>query len=74
MGPYRVVRETRGKAYVLEELNGNVLRTSVAAFRLIPYVKREQLDGWARLIDVWDQDWSESSDGSESESGTGEQD
>ena len=74
MGPYRVVRETRGKAYVLEELNGNVLRTSVAAFRLIPYVKREQLDGWARLIDVWDQDRSESSDGSESESGTGEQD
>jgi len=40
IGPYRVVRETQGKAYVLEELNGNILRTSVAAFRLIPYVKR----------------------------------
>lgn len=46
MGPYRVIRETRGKAYVLEELNGNILRTTVAAFRLVPYVRRDQLDGW----------------------------
>ena len=56
MGPYCVVKETRGKAYVLEELNGNMLQTMVAAFRLIPYVKREQLDGWAQLIEAWDQD------------------
>lgn len=55
MGPYRVVRETKGKAYILEELNGNLLRTTVAAFRLIPYVKREHLDGWARVFESWDQ-------------------
>ena len=54
MGPYRVVRETRGKAYVLEELNGHILRASVAAFRLLPYVKREELDSWAQLIEGWD--------------------
>ena len=69
MGPYRVIQETRGKAYVLEELNGNVLRTTVAAFRLVPYVRRDQLDGWAQLIDAWDQNGSEQS---ESESGSGE--
>jgi hypothetical protein len=67
MGPYSVVRETTGKAYVLKELNGSILRTSVAAFRLIPYVRREQLSGWARLIEAWDQDQPEDP----RESGTG---
>jgi len=70
MGPYCVVRETRGKAYVLKELNGVELRTSVAAYRLIPYVKREQLDGWARLIEAWDQEITQDADGTESGSGT----
>lgn len=71
MGPYRVVRETQGKAYVLEELNGTVLRTTVAAFRLIPYIKREQLDGWAQLVDAWDRNQNNRSSetGSESEEG-----
>ena len=78
MGPYRVVRETKGKSYVLEELNGNVSRMTVAAFRLIPYVTREQLEGYARLIEVWDGDreigpdgdQENGSDGAESETGT----
>ena len=52
IGPYHVIRETRGKAYVLKELNGNMLQMSVAAFQLIPYVKWEQLDRWVCLIDV----------------------
>jgi hypothetical protein len=74
MGPYRVVRETKGKSYVLEELNGNVLRTSVAAFRLIPYVKREHLDGWAQLVEAWDQNREGKADGTDEgdESGTEE--
>ena len=55
LGPYCVVRETRGKAYVLREMNGNILKTSVAAFRLIPYIQREQLDGWAQLIESWEE-------------------
>jgi ribosomal protein L21E len=70
MGPYRVVRETRGKAYVLMELSGAMLKSTVAAYRLIPYVKREQLDGWARLIEAWDQKKPEEMDGTESDSGT----
>ena len=69
MGPYRVVRENRGKAYVLEELNGNLLRTTVAAFRMIPYVKREHLEGWAQLIAAWDRNQPEDEDG-EDETGT----
>ena len=72
MGPYRVIRETKGKAYVLEELNGNVLRTSVAAFRLIPYIERGHLNGWARLIEAWDQD-PEASVGTSDASGTEEE-
>ena len=72
MGPYRVKRETRGKAYVLEELNGNVSGTSVAAFRLIPYIKRDHLDGWARLVEAWDQNQPDEDLGSEDETGTDE--
>ena len=71
IGPYRVVRRTKGGSYVLEELNGNVLRTSAAAYRLIPYVRREHLDGWARLIEAWDETRSDA-DGSQDESGTEE--
>ena len=47
MGPYEVVRQTRGGSYVLAELSGTPLRTSVAAFRLIPYIQRRDLDDWA---------------------------
>ena len=39
MGPYEIIRQTRGGSYVLAEMSGAPLRTSVAAFRLIPYVK-----------------------------------
>ena len=59
MGPYSVIHETKGKAYVLKEMNGAILRTSVAAFRLIPYVKREHLDGWAQLIGAWEKEHAE---------------
>ena len=41
MGPYKVICQTKGGAYVLEELDGTVLRTSIAAFRLIPYFLRK---------------------------------
>ena len=74
MGPYRVVRENQGRAYVLEELNGSVLATPVAAFRLIPYVRREQLDGWARLVENWDQHQAETPNHSQDETGTEEGD
>ena len=71
IGPYQVVRETLGQSYVLKELNGTVLRHKVAAFRLIPYVKREHLDGYARLIEAWDGNQSDGPDGALSETGVG---
>ena len=43
MGPYRVKRRTQGGSYVLEEMNGNTLRHTTAAFRLVPYIKRKDL-------------------------------
>jgi hypothetical protein len=70
MGLYCVVRETEGKAYILKELNENVLQTLVGTFQLIPYVKQEHLDGWAWLIDAWDLDSSDAADRSANESGT----
>jgi len=47
MGPYEVVRQTKGGSYVLAEMSGTPLRTSVAAFRLIPYIQRKELNSWA---------------------------
>ena len=44
MGPYEIIRQTQGGSYVLAEMSGTPLRTLVAAFRLIPYVKRKELD------------------------------
>ena len=49
MGPYEVIRRTRGGAYVLAEMSGTPLRTSVAAFRLIPYIQRQELNDWYRV-------------------------
>ena len=51
IGPYQVVRRTQGGSYVLEEMNGNILRHTTAAFRLIPYVKRQDLEGLAQDLD-----------------------
>lgn len=51
MGPYRVVRQTQGGSYVLAEMDGSVLRHHVAAFRLIPYIERTELDSWAEALE-----------------------
>ena len=50
MGPYRIVRQTQGGSYVLEEMDGSELLDHVAAYRLIPYVQRQDLDQWANRI------------------------
>ena len=55
MGPYQVIRRTLGKSYLLQELDGTELKTSVAAFRLIPYLKREELGKWKQRIDQREQ-------------------
>ncbi|KAI0060621.1 hypothetical protein BV25DRAFT_1807130 [Artomyces pyxidatus] len=43
MGPYMVVRQTRQGSYVLQELDGTIMRTGVAQFRVIPYIARNPL-------------------------------
>jgi transposase InsO family protein len=40
LGPYQVVRQTRGKNYILQELDGAQHHPSYAAFRLLPYITR----------------------------------
>ena len=51
MGPYEVERETQGGSYLLKELNGVPLDRAIAAYRLIPYVKRHQLDHWYQVME-----------------------
>ena len=44
LGPYRVDRRTQGGSYILCELDGTRSRRGVAAFRLIPYIRRPNFD------------------------------
>ena len=37
LGPYQVVRQTHNGASIIKELNGDISRESVAAFRLLAY-------------------------------------
>jgi hypothetical protein len=41
LGPYVVVRKTNRGAYILKELDGTILKQTIAAFRLISYVTRD---------------------------------
>lgn len=51
-GPYLVVKRTSRGNYVISELDGSILASSVAAFRLIPYLSRSKIT--KRLEDVVD--------------------
>lgn len=42
LGPFKVIRQTEGGAYELQELDGSVRKQSVAAFRLVPYIARDK--------------------------------
>ena len=41
LGPFIVSRKTKRNSYVLRELDGTFMRTNVAAFRLAPYIARD---------------------------------
>ena len=73
MGPYCVVRQTQGGSYILEEMDGSLIRHHVAAFRLIPYVQRQDLDDWATEVGLETVDRSSqeaSDDGNQINTGT----
>lgn len=40
LGPFEVVRQTKGGSYVLQELDGTIGRRGIAAFRIMPYISR----------------------------------
>ena len=40
LGPYKVMRRSRGGAYVLQELDGTEWRSKIAASRVMPYISR----------------------------------
>jgi hypothetical protein len=41
LGPYEVVRKTKGGSYILKELDGAIHAQNYAAHRLIPYIQRD---------------------------------
>ena len=48
LGPYEVVRQTHNGSYIIKELNGDISRESVAAYRLLEYhPSNKDLDGYA---------------------------
>lgn len=40
LGPYRVIRRTKGGVYALEELDGAQWKSRIAASRIMPYISR----------------------------------
>lgn len=48
LGPFEVVRRTKQGSYVLKELDGTIWLQSIAAFRLLPYIHRDD----RRLRDI----------------------
>jgi hypothetical protein len=44
LGPYQVLRQTKGSSYLLAELDGAPLARAIAAFRVIPYITRADLN------------------------------
>jgi transposase InsO family protein len=76
LGPYEVQRKNRGGAYILQELDGSVLKNGpVAAFRLLPYITRDHWfmrTGWMGP-EPNDDDSEDSTDSEElSETSTGD--
>jgi transposase InsO family protein len=69
LGPYQVVRQNRGGAYILAELSGVRLADPVAAFRVTEYLKRDHefMRAESRFQEV-----SSSSDSSDTESAADE--
>ncbi len=51
LGPYRVNRRTSHGSYVLEELDGVVLRYRIAPFRVLPYFSRNDTALWQLAYD-----------------------
>lgn len=51
-GPFIVVSRNKGGAYILCELDGTVFDRPVAAFRLLPYFARRQLQVPDRFFDI----------------------
>ena len=45
LGPYIVVKRTKGGSYHLAELDGAILKGRIAAFRVVPYYAREVMSG-----------------------------
>lgn len=42
LGPFIVARKTKRNSYILQELDGTYMRRNTAAFRLAPYIARDQ--------------------------------
>ncbi|KAJ7026311.1 hypothetical protein C8F04DRAFT_966516 [Mycena alexandri] len=48
LGPYAIVRRTKGGSYVLRELSGAMSTQGISATRLLPYISRDD----PRLIEL----------------------
>ncbi len=56
LGPYVIVRRTKGGSYVIRELSGAISRRGIAAFRIIPYIVREGIPALETLQDVYSEE------------------
>jgi len=62
LGPYEVVRQTKGGSYILMEMDGHIGRQGYAAFRLLPYITRFDKKELQRLLQTRHDEDSEDDD------------
>src|SRR3984957_2910786 len=55
LGPYEIVRQTKGGSYIIKELDGAISRRGVAQFRIIPYVARDKKSIQKFLLEEFEQ-------------------
>ena len=55
LGPYEIVRQTKGGSYIIKELDGAISRRGVAQFRIIPYIARDKKSIQKFLLEEFEQ-------------------
>ncbi|KDQ55539.1 hypothetical protein JAAARDRAFT_133761, partial [Jaapia argillacea MUCL 33604] len=56
LGPYEVIRRTKGGSYILKELDSTTMQRGVARFRLLPYLSREEAAAYPSTPDISNQE------------------
>ncbi len=59
LGPLVVVHRTKISNYILAEIDGAIICSKIAAFRVVPYLARKSIDLEGRVLELMDMSHAE---------------